>query len=49
MGQDGFALVWNIVLDHSVEGGVEQLPQLRPRFDAGANQVAAVDGSILSV
>lgn len=47
MGQKGFALVGNIVLDHSVEGGVEQLPQLRPGLDASADQVAPVDGKHL--
>lgn len=47
MGQKGFALVGDVILDHSVEGGIEKLPQLRPRFDAGANQIAAVDGKHL--
>lgn len=48
MSQEGFAVVGDVVLDHGVEGGVEKLSQLRPRLDAGADQVATIDGKHLA-
>ena len=47
MGQESSTIVGNVILDNGIEGSVQQLTQLGPWLDTGADKVAAVDGKHL--